>query len=53
MAVSTTAFMLPRFFVQTHIFFVSPSSFRVSSRYSNQHHQTEEGIDEAKIARLP
>ena len=26
-AISTTAFMLPRFFVQTHIFSVSPSSF--------------------------
>ena len=31
--------MLPRFFVQTHIFSVSPSSFRVSSRYSNKHHR--------------
>ena len=26
-AISTTALMLPRFFVQTHIFSVSPSSF--------------------------
>ena len=26
-AISTTAFPLPRFFVQTHIFSVSPSSF--------------------------
>ena len=26
-AISTTAFKLPRFFVQTHIFSVSPSSF--------------------------
>ena len=26
MAISTVAFMLPRFFVQTHIFFVSPST---------------------------
>ena len=28
-AISTAAFMLPRFFVQTHIFSVSPSSFRL------------------------
>ena len=26
-AISTTAIMLPRFFVQTHVFSVSPSSF--------------------------
>ena len=26
-AISTTAFKLPRFFVQTHVFSVSPSSF--------------------------
>ena len=36
-AISTTAFMLPRFFVQTHIFSVTPSSL-VSSSYSNKHH---------------
>ena len=29
-AISTTAFMLPRFFVQTPIFSVSPSSFSLS-----------------------
>ena len=37
-AISTTAFTLPRFFVQMHIFSVSPSSFRVSSRCSNKQH---------------
>ena len=31
-AISTTAFMLPRFFVQTHIFSVSPSSFSLQQR---------------------
>ena len=41
-AISTTAFMLPRFFVQTPMFSVSPSSFslseRLSRRYCNKHH---------------
>ena len=31
-AISTTAFMLPRFFVQTHIFSVSPSSSTAKSK---------------------
>ena len=35
---STTAFTPPRFFVQMHIFSVSPSSFRVSSSCSNKQH---------------
>ena len=40
-AISTTAFTLPRFFVQIHIFSVSPLSFRVSSSCSSNKQRPE------------